>query len=371
MHSANIVIFMKKSIFLSSLLAVCVTCVAQADEVHQEIFIQNGTKNVDGNLTVNRLQLGAYAGNVAKLSVTGKTTINSNLTDRNACQVQAGSTLESDEIEFICSTKGYSKTFSILGTVKTNKFTVSGTEEFPAIFSFTQGKLESLNPEKKGTLEIGENVQASVGNGGKSANVTVDMNTVINGGTLNVKYYATMDGITLNGGTINIINTPDPVWNTKPIEGTIDLGDIIVENGTLSLQEAAIVSDITMNAGELNIIGDVETGALTLNNCAVNFSADAAIDLGEESLILGDKVAITLNVDSLDNIEGVTLFKTTGNVTGLDALTVTFMDATGTTKEAAVSFSNGSVVTSNIPEPTTATLSLLALAGLAARRRRK
>ena len=152
----------------------------------------------------------------------------------------------------------------------------------------------------------------------------------------------------------------------------VSADSIVLESGTLSLAEAALTeTSITMNGGSLNILNNVEVGALTLNDGTLNFSGDYVIDLGNEDLILGDNVAITLNVDSLDNIEGITLFKNAGNVTGLDELTVTFMDATGAEKEAAVSFSNGSVVTGSIPEPTTATLSLLALAGLAARRRRR
>jgi len=173
---------------------------------------------------------------------------------------------------------------------------------------------------------------------------------ILDGASLNVYQNATMSDINLDGGTINILQASDPT--------------------ALGLQEVAIISDLTMNSGTLNISGDIKTGSLTLNGGTVYTSADYVIDLGENDLILGDNVAITLNVDSLDNIEGVTLFKNAGNVTGLDALTVTFVDATGAEKEAAVSFSNGSVVTGTIPEPTTATLSLLALAGLAARRRR-
>ena len=103
---------MKKTIFLSSLLAVCVATVAQADEIHEEIFFRSGTKKVDGNLTVNRLQLGEYVGDVAHLIVSGQTTINSNLSKGNACQVQASSTLESDEIEFICSKRNSGSYFS-------------------------------------------------------------------------------------------------------------------------------------------------------------------------------------------------------------------------------------------------------------------
>ena len=78
-----------------------------------------------------------------------------------------------------------------------------------------------------------------------------------------------------------------------------------------------------------------------------------------------------MSVASLENLEGITLFETTGNTTGLEDLTVTCVDKDGETKEMAVAYNNGAVVTTTIPEPTTATLSLLALAGLAARRRRK
>ncbi|MBQ4635718.1 MAG: hypothetical protein IJB64_04705 [Akkermansia sp.] len=349
---------MKNTIFLSSLLAVCVATVAQADEIHEEIFFRSGTKKVDGNLTVNRLQLGELVGDVANLIVSGKTTINSNLSKGNACQVQATSTLESDEIEFICATTNFTKTFSILGTVKTNKFIVSGTEEFPGTFTITQGKLVSLSEGTPGILQIGANVTAHAGGVFRPTYCTIGLHTEVNGGTFNVNKGATMADITLNSGNVNILSETESV------------GLITVNNGSLSLEEAAIISDVTMNDGTLNILGDVQTGALTLNGGTINFSADSAIDLGEESLILGDKVMITLNVDTLDNTEGVVLFKNMGNVDGLDELTVKFVDANGATKEAAVAYSNGSVVTAAIPEPTTATLSLLALAGLAVRRRR-
>ena len=175
----------------------------------------------------------------------------------------------------------------------------------------------------------------------------------------------------IGGEFVTIDEETGEILNTY-IGNDVSADSIVLESGTLTLAEAALnETSITMNGGSLNILNNVEVGALTLNDGTLNFSGDYVIDLGNEDLILGDNVAITLNVDSLDNIEGITLFKNAGNVTGLDALTVTFVDATGAEKEAAVSFSNGSVVTGTIPEPTTATLSLLALAGLAARRRRR
>lgn len=374
---------MKNSIFLSSLLAVCVTCLAQAEDVVQEgvyeITSAGTTTTIDGNLTANFLRIDA--GINSTLVVKGDTVINS---DRdcpkgsdglyNSNSLASGSTIETNSLTVNYDTNhAFSKGFSIQGTLKTDSFIVNSTDKSTCSVTITNGgSLESLSSDK-GTLKIGENVKLTVGNESSSASGSIrHMNTVIDGGSLKVRYYAAMDGITLNSGSIEIINYPDPdKSHIKPVDSPIDLGDIIVNEGTFSLNEAAIVSDVTMNSGKLNIIGDVETGALTLNGGTINFDADSTIDLGEENLILGDNVAITLNVDSLDNIEGITLFKNAGNVSGLDELTVTFMDASGTKKEAAVSFSNGSVVTGTIPEPTTATLSLLALVGLAARRRRK
>lgn len=342
---------MKTKLYIGSLLAVCITCVAQA-ETMDELLVKSGSKTYD-SLTTNHLTIG-YAGGKGTVTVEGTTTINPNQTQANACQIQAGSTLVSKEVIFNSSTDAWSRQFIIYGTVKTDKFTVSADDTYTASVSvMNEAKIESLSGGPA-TLEIGEDVTLSVGSkNGKVANAgTVNVTTdILDGGSLKVYQNATMSNIELDGGTIDILQATDP--------------------NASGLQEVAIISDLTMNSGTLNISGDVKTGALTLNDGIVNFSGDYAIDLGGEDLILGDNVAITLNVDSLDNIEGVELFQTTGNVTGLDALTVTFVDSTGATKVTSVSYNNGSVVTSSAPEPTTATLSLLALAGLAARRRRK
>lgn len=94
MQSANLLIFMKNSIFLSSLLAVCVTCVAQA-ETMDELLVTSGSRTYD-SLTTNHLTIG-YSGGVGTVTVAGTTTINPNQTQANSCQIQAGSTLISKE----------------------------------------------------------------------------------------------------------------------------------------------------------------------------------------------------------------------------------------------------------------------------------
>ncbi|MBR5895855.1 MAG: hypothetical protein IKZ13_09970 [Akkermansia sp.] len=401
---------MKNKLFLSALLAACVTCVAQAVEISDLTVSKTETKTIEGDLATNRLTIAGGNSTDAKggtLIVNGNTTIVSNLTSGNGSQLQMGSTLETESVEFISETANeIRRGFTIFGTIKTNNFKVSAAEGSSAQVHLTSGGgcIQSSGTEK-GTFEVGKNAELLIGNPTKSAAGSIkNMNTVINGGTLNVKYYATMDGITLNSGAINIINTYDPFWGSKPIEGTIDLGDITVENGTLTLEEAAITSGITMNSGTLQFLGDcqtgdlilnggtiyfgesavtlseeglastvttVTTGAMTLNSGTIYVADNYVIDLRGEALILTENVNIVMSVASLDNAEGLTVFAEAGNVEGLDKLSVTLVDETGTEKEMAVSYnSDGSVVTSTIPEPTTATLSLLALAALAARRRR-
>lgn len=337
MRFANILVFMKNSIFISSLLAVCVTSVALADEYVPEL---KGSKNVVGDLTTNHIEL---TGN-STVSVTGKTTIDSNTTSGYACRIQSGSTLESGSIIFNSSTEGNAKTFSIQGSVKTDEFVVSAAEGYSAKIAVTAGgSLKSLSTDTQGTLTVGANATVSVGSKNKKASGSLDMNTVVNGGIFGVQFSATVGDVTLKDGVVQFSGDSD-----------------------------SSVGDVTMEAGTLEISGDIKTGALSLYGGTVEFLGDYVVDLGGSDLILGDNVAITLNVASLEDISGVTLFKTTGNVDGLDELTVTFVDAaTGAEKKAAVSFSNGAVVTAAVPEPTTATLSLLALCGLAARRRRK
>lgn len=92
--------------------------------------------------------------------------------------------------------------------------------------------------------------------------------------------------------------------------------------------------DVTLNTGNLTIKGN---GTASPTNGVVTFTLDTAVELAaNESIALGFDVAKGTSND--------------GCFLGLKSIS-----ATGVT----------------IPEPTTATLSLLALAGLAARRRRK
>ncbi|MBQ8517146.1 MAG: PEP-CTERM sorting domain-containing protein [Akkermansia sp.] len=152
--------------------------------------------------------------------------------------------------------------------------------------------------------------------------------------------------------------------------GTVELATL-VDGGAMTMYSGSFDS-LELLDGELNIRGDISTGDLILDGGEVNFLGAYTLDLGGNDLILGDNVIITLSVATLEDITGsYTLFKNLGsNSTDTKNLMIELTDGTAS-KSVQASYINGTFSVAAVPEPTTATLSLLALAGLAARRRRK
>ena len=145
----------------------------------------------------------------------------------------------------------------------------------------------------------------------------------------------------------------------------------VVDGGQMTMYGGSFDS-LELKEGTLNVNGDIATGALTLNGGEVIFSEGASLDLGGESLVLSDNVTITIKASSLDAIvsQDYVLFTNVEDIEGADlTINIDAGDAGTSTVKLAMA-QNGSVVVV-VPEPATATLSLLALCGLAARRRRK
>ena len=259
------------------------------DNTYKYLFVTNGGETIDGNLEINHLHM---AQGDRTVTVTGDTVINSNLPKSyniggdtplgNACQLQMNTTFVSKSITFNCLTTGFANRFSIYGTVKTDSFIVNATEAYPALIDINSGGvLETLTAGKTGTFTIGENTTVTVGNLSESAKGTIQgFTTVVDGGALTVTFYATMSGINLKKGTVNIdVNSWNPRFDGVPLETPNDLGDITIEGGTMTLDGTSTTSSITMisgadgTSGTLNILGDVETGTLTLNSGTINVGA--------------------------------------------------------------------------------------------------
>ena len=175
-------------------------------------------------------------------------------------------------------------------------------------------------------------------------------------------------------GNINITS-----GNTLQVEGSSEMDD-----------RAFFTFNLAEEAGSLNAtVGAVfDTDTLTLHSGSSLVLDQSRIDLDGGCLTLNmqgeDKINLVLTPDGTlmeDSI--VNLFSDTGTLklgsdiqyTGTETFEFNasqYFTGSMIGEDTMVHFRNGSMtVTGLIPEPTTATLSLLALAALAARRRRK
>lgn len=178
---------------------------------------------------------------------------------------------------------------------------------------------------------------------------------------------------------------------TSKIESSITL-----HAGTLSLQDGAILEadQLTVLEGATLEIKNTQTAAVafamadaatsglmqsTLNadlymqDNSVLKLTDATLNMNGNDLVLGDNVSFILSHNLMQQ-ENVVLFSGVDELLDAEGNAVTSVKVNGVTTSVSADDQGNFVVDTfsiNIPEPTTATLSLLALAGLAARRRRK
>ncbi len=345
---------------------------------YKYLFVDGGDEKISGDLEINHLHMAS--GN-RTVTVDGNTVIKSNLPTNydigkntpvgNACQLQMYTTFVSDSITFICQTTGFAKTFSIYGNVKTDSFIVKATEACPAIISITSGGvLETLTEGKTGTFTIGANTTVSMGNPSESAQGTIKgFTTVVDGGKLDVNHYATMSGITLKRGTVNIdVKTGNERFDGVPLETPNDLGVITIEGGTMTLDGTSTTSSITMisgadgTSGTLNILGDVETGTLTLNSGTINVGVDedgnnvvshltAAVTMTHGIINVGTDSTIsslTINGATLSDVSGCTVTMDTGVEVKGGEVTADKGELTGTVSDSKLTTQAGSLVSADV-----------------------
>ena len=143
------------------------------------------------------------------------------------------------------------------------------------------------------------------------------------------------------GGYMAFWESGDPVWKTS---------DVTVSGSQTSLTLSAPANVWFSNT--INNAGSATSDSYTLSGSSITISYDAATNATEISLTRKNGVTNILTVNNYEAKASDINFTT---------------DMTG----SVVSFSSTPAAAPSVPEPTTATLSLLALAGLAARRRRK
>lgn len=280
---------------------------------------------VNSDVTVNQISLTQYKGNDS-LTVKGNLTVN-----------------------------------GALSVHPTNSVNVSGTTTLNG--GTTVSQLTGSAKLTTDKLIINGHTSLAAGSGGSGSVVAneVEVNHTLS--LLGGSSIATADG----ASGIMTVGDGGHVWQQG---GNVELATL-VDGGAMTMYSGTFDS-LELQDGELNIRGDISTGDLILDGGKLNFFGDYSLDLGGNDLVLGDNVIITLSVETLENLSGsYTLFKNLGaNSTDMKDLTIELTDGTAS-KSVKVSYNNGTFSVAAVPEPTTATLSLLALAALATRRRRR
>lgn len=206
----------------------------------------------------------------------------------------------------------------------------------------------------------GEAAFAKTVMGASGVDVNIDSASTLSSDLIEVK-----NGSLDNDGTISAYTDDSVEAMLKLVggsvvnTGTIEI-DTMIDSGDLTLN-GGLMADITMNGGELYVEGSSKTESLTLNGGKVWFSEGAVLDLQGNELVLNGADLVLMVADDAQLSDKYTLFT---NASQDVEFNITLVDAQGNELGSATGVAS-------IPEPTTATLSLLALAGLAARRRRK
>lgn len=208
--------------------------------------------------------------------------------------------------------------------------------------------------------------------------------TVEDGAMANINYLKLDNNAVISVDETSELNTVDgavygrmDVYNGASVSNKGRIGsEIVLDGGELTAYANSSLDDVFAYSGTFNVLGDITmTGDLVLDGDAMLIfgSSDYTIDLGNHQFFFdGGSIALTL---SDNDISEVVLF--TSSAAGVDysGMSVTLLDEKGNyTGTATLSYNDDGSITLNaaaVPEPTTATLSLLALAALATRRRRK
>ena len=259
----------------------------------------------------------------------------------------------------------------------------------------------TTNTLSAGTSTVARNATAAL----TASNVTLtngtlstEGDTVTNSATMTVEKLVLNSGVFVNNGSIKALaSQADAARIMLSGNGTdfaivINGGEfqnygncnesILVDGGTLTLEDATIDGDVVVNAGTVNVTSNSTLTSLTLDADAVlNVSEGAIVTLTEaDGLTIADGVTImvTVSTEMLENLDDQEFTLFSGNVSNLTNANIIFTDNNEETEDKQANISLGSTSgsikvdsTVAIPEPTTATLSLLALAGLCARRRRR
>ncbi len=233
----------------------------------------------------------------------------------------------------------------------------------------------------EGTLQIGSTQSSGASKITSAEGVEF---SVAEGATLSMVNSAQLHAKSISGdGTISGADTTTLKLTSdtdSSFNGSVEGGFALIKEGSgkQTFNGHSILGAITLNEGTLAIGGVTEAASLTM-------TGDTALEFGKEGL-LNLTGSITLNAGAIKMADGIVFDSTDSftliNIEGEDAF-ITFDDieqwssdvyTIGNVDYTLALDNAGKALIAHfqvIPEPATATLSLLALVGLAVRRRRK
>lgn len=251
----------------------------------------------------------------------------------------------------------------------------------------TDNSIEHIAIRNNVTVDVADGGTLTIGSVSQHKDAVNQVLTKTGAGTLTLTGAATLKNIEVQGGSLVLSEA-----TTMTSLSTSDGGNV-----TLATADLAVTA-LTMKAGSTLTIGQQEESLVSVQTLTVNGAAtlNANLELAaaatlhlDGTLTMGSTVelgeGITLEGNLLDSLldgstDSITLFSsvdalTLGGVTyshPLYGYEVFSNPELGNTPDAkyVVSYNGSDVKLTVVPEPATATLSLLALAALAARRRR-
>ena len=299
---------------------------------------------------------------------------------------QVGGTLAVEEGDIIMETGSRTDVHELtLGYDEAQKATVHVKKD--AVVTGDTLQVDGANATliNEGSMNFSGEVKVTNGhleNNGSISKITLDGGTVSGSGIF--------DGLTMHEGELIVGNSPGLMSFTDTLEmidGVVvfSLADAAqAATAGTSGWDAAAYSTIDMGGNALTLSSDVnfvlEIGGAALEalisseGASLTFCLQMIQNIHEDSLTLNTEALTAL----LDNTSIIITEDSEGLRNGL--LHLAGMDITSMLSDGEYSYEGNNLVfrgtitndgSLTVPEPTTATLSLLALAGLAARRRRK
>ena len=355
--------------------------------------------NGDGNMKLNIEQ--KNAGTLSLLNGVMFTTKNDDATNASSISQTGAGTInlagDYKSAWFNISQSG-GGTVNVNGELRANTVDVSSTSTLNINTDVTANSItqsDTSNVNINGSMSAGS-IALNGGTMIVANGATLTANTItINGGTLvngYVEPVATLDvegDINSLSDTMSMLSTVE----TGGIKGKVVVeageyieygnleGSLQINGGQVTLNEDASVGDIVVNGGKLAVAGDATTGSITVTSGTIEFDSSTQLTLVENATIsIAEGVSIVINMSAEDMAKlnkgedvSVTLFDSATNTHEFENTLIKFTDGKSTVETTVTGSDTEGKVTVNavVPEPTTATLSLLALAALAARRRRK